>query len=48
MAAGGGAYTWVETDEEDEQVRRDGVGEFVHDVGVFTWRSVARGGGTTM
>lgn len=42
VATGGRANTWVEADEHADEVWSDGVGEVVHDVGVFVWRSVAR------
>lgn len=42
MATGGGADTWVEADEQADEVWGDGVGELVHNMGVLAWRSVAR------
>lgn len=41
VTIGGGANTWVEADEQADEVWGNGVGELVHDVGIFTWRSVA-------
>ena len=41
MTTGGGADTRVEPDEQADEVWGDGIGQLVHDVGIFTRRSVA-------
>lgn len=42
MTTGGSADTWVEADEQADEVWSDGVGEFVHEVGIRAWRGVTR------
>ena len=41
VTIGGGTYSGGEADEQADEVWGYGVGELVHDVGIFTRRSVA-------
>lgn len=39
MPAGSGADAWVQTDEEDDKIWGDGIGELVVNVSIFAGRS---------